>query len=221
MDYPKDAWELLSPRFTDTRRQRMLDVVKKRTEHIRLVVQDIHHPHNVSACIRTAEACGIQQNDVVTLKESFKPSTVARGVANWLTINRFYEIKDCIQELRAGGYKIVAGVPRPDAASLYEIPVDQPLAVVFGNEHAGIDNAWLDEIDYPFTIPMVGMVESLNISVSAAVTLHHLTKKSRDTVGDKYLISDEKQKALLNEWACKAVRSYEKELDSLRGNLNH
>ncbi len=216
MEYPKDAWELLNPRFTDKRRERMLDIVQKRTEHIRLVVQDIHHPHNVSACIRTAEACGIQLNDVVTLKESFKPSTVARGVANWLTINRYYEIKECIKELRKGGYKIVAGIPKPGAVSLYDLPVDQPLAVVFGNEHAGIDNAWLEEIDYTFTIPMVGMVESLNISVSAAVTLHHLTKTARDQLGDKYTISNEKQQALLNEWACKGVRSYELELENLR-----
>jgi len=216
MTFPKDAWELLNPRFTDKRRQRMLEVVSQRTNHIRLVVQDIHNPHNVSACLRSAEACGIQNTDVVTLKEKFRPSTVAKGVTGWLSIQRYFEIKACVADLRSQGYKIVAGIPKQDAVPLYDLPVDQPLAVIFGNEHAGIDKAWLEEIDHCFTIPMVGMVESLNISVSAAITLNHLTRTAHQELGDSYYIKQAQQQDLLNKWAWESVKDPENELARLR-----
>ena len=75
---PPDAWQLLKDRFTPARQARMTSVAASRTRAIRLVVQDIHNPHNVSACMRSAEAFGVQNVDVVCLKEKFSPSSVAR-----------------------------------------------------------------------------------------------------------------------------------------------
>lgn len=186
-----------------------MSVASQRTRHIRLVIQDIHQPHNVSACLRSAEAFGVQDCDVVTLSEKFKPSGVARGVNAWLKINRYQEIASCVKSLRADGYKIVAGIPIQTACPLEEIPVDQRIAVVFGNEHDGIAKEWLDHVDFPFTIPMVGQVESLNISVSAAITLHSLTERARrELASDTYHLSSEEQRLILNEWACNHFRSW-------------
>ena len=192
-------------------------VARGRTRHLRLVVQDVHQPHNVSACLRSADAFGLDLVDVVTLKHSFKPSTVARGVDGWLSIARHTDVKSCVAALRRDGFRLVAGLPRQDARPLYELPVDEKLAVVFGNEHSGIDAEWLDQIDYPFTIPMVGMVESLNISVSAAITLAHLTRAAREALapGD-YFLSATEQEDLLNRWIIAHVPSWEGELESLR-----
>lgn len=216
MTYPSDAWELLSPRLTDHRRQRMLSVAHQRTKHIRLVVQDIHDPHNVSACMRSADAFGIQNVDIVTLKEPFRASTVARGVNGWLHVNRFDSVAKCAENLRQKGFKIVAGVPTDDAVSLYDLPLDQPIAAVFGNEHAGIDSQWLEEVDQCFTIPMSGMVESLNISVSAAVTMAHLTHGAKEKLGPSYFLSSEEQTDLLNEWVCRTIHSHQAEIARLR-----
>lgn len=215
--YPDDAWDLLGGRLTPARRARLLAAVANRTRRVRLVIQDIHQPHNVSACIRSADAFGVQDVDVVTLKEKFKPSTVAKGVQHWMTLKRYQEIPTCIADLRAAGYKIVAGVPRPDAKSLYEIPAEQKIAAVFGNEHAGIDPAWLDAVDYPFTIPMVGLVESLNISVCAAITLAHLTRAVRAAVpASQYALSAAEQRTLLNEWICNQTPQWQLEIERRR-----
>lgn len=203
--------------LTPARRERFLNVVGQRTRHIRLVIQDIHEPHNVSACLRSAEAFGVQDCDVVTLKEKFKPSGVARGVNSWLTIRKHLEIAKCVQDLRAAGYKIVAGVPVQTAVPLDQLPVQEPLAVVFGNEHDGIAAEWLDHVDFPFTIPMVGQVESLNISVSAAITLHSLTARSRHAVStEHYLLGEDAKRRILNEWACNQFRSWPVLLQRLR-----
>jgi tRNA (guanosine-2'-O-)-methyltransferase len=215
--FAPDAWELLSPRLTDQRRARLERAAAGRTRHIRLVVQDLHDPHNVSACMRSAEALGVQDVDVVTLKEPFRVSTVARGVADWLTIRRHRDIPSAVAALRASGYLIVAGVPRTDAVSLYDLPLDRPIAVVFGNEHAGISPEWLAHVDQPFTIPMVGLVESLNISVSAAITLSHLTYASRVALPrERYYLSDAARSELLSRWICRQIPSWEGELARAR-----
>ena len=216
-DYPEDAWSHLAPLLTPSRRERMLATAHARTGYVRLVVQDIHNPHNVSACMRSADAFGVQDVDVVTLRESFRASTVARGVANWLTIRRWHDVQSCADTLKRDGYRIVAGVPRQDAVALHELPLDQPIAVIFGNEHQGIDPAWLERIDTPFTIPMVGMVESLNISVCAAITLYQLTRAARAAVpAERYLLSAQERNHLLATWSCRQVTAWPEVLARLR-----
>ncbi len=215
-EYPEDAWELLSPSLTEPRRAKLLRAVANRTDRIRLVIQDIHHPHNVSACLRSAEAFGLARVDIVYEKETFRPSTVAKGVAEWLQIKKHDSINTCVADLRKQGFLLAAGYPSA-TTSMFDLPVDRPIAVVFGNEHAGVANEWHEHIDIPFTIPMVGLVESLNISVSAAVTLSQLTHKARIELGDaKYLLSDAQRGALLSTWACSQLRSWESQLESLR-----
>jgi tRNA (guanosine-2'-O-)-methyltransferase len=203
--------------LTEARRDRMRRAAAARTRRIRLVIQDVHQPHNVSACMRSADAFGVQDVDVVIMDARFRPSTAAKGVHDWLTIRRHRQLAPCIESLKVGGYLLAAGVPSEAATPLYELPVDRPIAVVFGNEHAGIHPDWQPHIDLPFTIPMVGMVESLNISVSAAITLAHLTRAARAALSDDvYLLTEKEREALLCEWVCKQLRSYDERLRRLR-----
>lgn len=207
--FPEDAWRLMESMLTGQRRERLLNAARNRTRFLRLVVQDVHDPHNVSACLRSAEAFGLQDVDVVTLQETFRASTVARGVNHWLTIRRHRSVEACAAELRQGGFRIVAGVPKPGAKALDELPLDKPLAVVFGNEHQGIDPAWHQHIDEPFTIPMVGMVESLNISVSAAIAMHQLTKSARERLApETYFLKEDERNALLCSWICRQIPAW-------------
>ena len=218
---PSDAWKLLSPQLTDKRRERMLKTVGQRTNHVRLIVQDVHQPHNVSACIRSAEAFGVQNIDVVTLSTKFNPSTVARGVDEWVSIKKHESIPACITDLKQRGYLIAAAFPHGNAVSLHELPVDKPIAVAFGNEHEGLDSTWRDAADLCFTIPMFGIVESLNISVCAAITLHELTTKSRNTLPhDRYHLSPADQERLLNSWICRQITSWHQQLPRLRERLS-
>lgn len=207
--FPADAWMLMHSMLTDQRRERMLHAAENRTRFVRLVVQDVHDPHNVSACLRSAEAFGLQDVDVVTLHETFRASTVARGVNHWLTVRKHKSIAGCAAELRSHGFRIVAGVPKPGAKALDQLPLDKPIAVVFGNEHQGIDAEWHQHIDEPFTIPMVGMVESLNISVSAAIAMHQLTKSARERVAPaSYFLKDDERNALLCSWICRQIPAW-------------
>lgn len=215
--FPLDAWRLLSPSISDNRKKRLEHAAANRTEFIRLIVQDIHNPHNVSACLRSAEAFGVLNVDIVTLKEKFSPSTVARGASNWLNIERYVDIETCAKNVKASGFKIAAGFPDADAIPLDEIPIDEPITVLFGNEHDGVHKDWLQHIDYRFTIPMVGLVESLNISVCCAITLRELTRRAKKEVdSEKYFLNELSKNELLCKWICRQIRSYQGQLEKLR-----
>ena len=214
---PSDAWNLLSSMITSERRDKMSQVVENRTGHIRLIVQDIHNPHNVSACLRSADAFGVQFIDVVTLKKSYKASSVTKGSRHWLTIQNHQSVEECVASLKKAGYLIAAGMPpHSGSVSLSELPISKPVAVLFGNEHEGVHESWKPHINIHFSIPMFGMVESLNISVSAAVTLQRLTERARASESEKYQLTVSQKEALLNEWIFRQFKRNEKILSRLR-----
>lgn len=216
---PNDLWRRFRERLSDNRQKKLLQVVKKRTEHVKLVLQDVHNPHNVSACLRSAEAFGVLNVDVVCPKEKFNPSTVARGVHKWLQIRRFLDVHSCAKSLRAQGYKIFAGLPTQDSVPIEKMELNSPVAIVFGNEHDGIDNAWYEYLDGTFTIPMVGQVESLNISVSAAITLFSLTSRAAREVAN-YHIAESRQAELLNNWMARQIPSWQKQYAQVQSESN-
>ncbi|NRA47251.1 MAG: RNA methyltransferase [Oligoflexales bacterium] len=218
--YPQDAWKLLSGRLTPKRSKKMEEVASQRTKHLRLIIQDVHNPHNISACIRSAEAFGIQNVHVVALKNSFKTSTVARGAGNWLSIHRHESIEECANTLHKLGYSIAAGMPTQSSSPLHSMELSKPVAVLFGNEHEGVSPDWKKFIDLYFTIPMVGVVESLNISVSAAITMQHLSHRARlELSEDEYLLNPEEQNQLLCNWVCSQIPSWETECKVYRDRL--
>ena len=213
---PSAIWQTLKGRLTDSRRKRLEATASRRTNHLELVVQDVHQPHNVSACLRSAEAFGVGNIDIVTLGRPAKVSTVARGVGDWLTINRYETVQACASSLRSKGFKIAAGLPNAGVRTLSQVPIEQPLAVVFGNEHAGIDDSWHELIDYPFTIPTSGLVESLNISVCAAISLYDLTGRCKVALGTSYYLSTIEQERLLGTWLKNKIPSWRSEYSRLQ-----
>lgn len=202
---PSDLWHQLAGHFTSQRRSRLEKVAGLRTDRLRLVLQDVHNPHNVSACLRSAEAMGIMNIHIINLQESrYRPTTVARGVSSWLNIHNHQSIAEACQHLKGAGYKVAAAIPDGKLAkslSLSEVPVTTPLAICFGNEHEGLGSEWIGEVDYPFSIPMYGMVESLNISVAAAISLHHFSTSVRDAYGPQALLPQHEQETMLSRWA--------------------
>lgn len=215
--FPRDAWALLSPRLTPSRQARMQAVAASRSSHIRLVLQDLHDVHNIAACLRSAEAMGILHVDVVDRKSRFLHSSASRGARAWLTLKRWDSEAECAASLKQQGYLLAGAYPSADAVPLHAVAIAQPLAIVFGNEHAGLAPAWQELLDLRFTIPMYGMVESFNISVAAAVSLYDLSTRARHSLGAaQYALSPDAQRDLLCSWVCRNNAHYQGELARLR-----
>ncbi|MCX6123857.1 MAG: hypothetical protein NTV34_03800 [Proteobacteria bacterium] len=112
---------------------------------------------------------------------------------------------------------MAAAFPYGDAVALDDLPVDKPIALVFGNEHEGLHPTWREHSDVRFTIPMAGIVESLNISVCAAISLYAVTQKARKTLPpEQYFLSPADQRGLLNRWICQQTSSWELQIPVLR-----
>ncbi len=197
--------ELLESLVTPRRMERLLGSLDNRLGHIRLIVENIHNPHNMSAVIRSCEAFGVQHLHVVEETEEYK---IARGITKgshkWLDIHRHRDFSECAAEVKGAGFKIYAAMLSDEAVPLEEIPITEPVALLLGNEHDGVSKAAQELCDGAYMIPMYGFVQSFNISVAAALSLYSITSRMRSELGEKAALSPEEKTATLEKWLPKS-----------------
>lgn len=130
------------------------------------------------------------------------------GAQKWVDVNRFNSVKDCIANLKGKGYQIVATTPHEKDSVLHDFDVTKKSCFFFGRETEGLTQDVIDEADCFLKIPMVGFTESLNISVSAAIILQHVTFKLRQTDVNWQLKENELSEKRL-DWVKKTIKSYD------------
>lgn len=161
--------------MTPQRRARITHVLNHRQPDLTIILENVHDPHNISAVMRTCDAVGIQELFVLTTvigRHDFWGKKSSASAAGWLTIRQFDNTRECIEAVRQKYSKIFATHLGEQAVSLYDLDLTEPVAMVFGNEHAGVTEECLKYCDGNFIIPQVGMVQSLNISVACAITMY-------------------------------------------------
>lgn len=168
---------LLEPLVTDRRAQRLRETIGRRLASVQVVFDAPHDPHNGAAVVRSCEAFGVQYVNVVERKEKFllAPS-VARGSEKWIDLRLWQSSTDAIARMRdVDGLELVAAHPEGELApeDLASIP---RLGIVLGNERDGIAEDLLAACKRRVRVPMRGFVESLNVSVSAAILLSAATR---------------------------------------------
>jgi tRNA (guanosine-2'-O-)-methyltransferase len=175
----------LRPLLTDDRLDRIEKVLALRTRSVAVVVDGLIDPHNVSAVMRSAEAFGVQELHVIENAETLLASSrVAKGSERWLEVTRHSDPIGCVKALRARGFSVYVADANGQLA-LDELGTHKPVAVCFGNEHEGPSAALRAMADGTFAIPMRGFVESLNVSVAAAITLYTLTQGKSGTLSER------------------------------------
>ena len=191
--------------MTPEREARILHVLNRRQPDLAIVMENISDPHNVFAVMRTCEAMGVQHvyvlNTVVSKHKHFgtRSSSSAKG---WLTIHEFDNTAACMSEVKAKYGKLYATHLGVESKSLYDLDLTQSVALVFGNEHAGITEECLSYCDGNFIIPQVGMVQSLNISVACAITLYEAFRQRqvKGFYNGECRLSPEEYKELGTKW---------------------
>lgn len=174
--------EFLSQFITDERRNRFEEVLDYRTRHITVVLEDIFQPHNASAVLRTCDLRGIQDIHIVENVNHYDVNPeVVMGSTKWLNLYHYEEQEFntpvAFERLHEKGYKIVATCPHRNDFTPDTLPLDQPIALVFGTEKLGLTDYAVENADMHVRIPMYGFTESYNISVSAALLLYSLTNR--------------------------------------------
>ncbi len=186
---------------------RLEAVLAQRLGAVRVVVENLYHPHNMSAVLRTAEALGIQHVHVVDEPGHFEVSRrISMGAHKWLTVHRHREFGACADELTGAGFRLYAALLDPGAVALEEVPVAEPVALVLGNEKDGVSPAARARCHGAYTIPMAGFVQSLNVSVAAAVSLYDVTRRARAERPDGGLLAPAERAEVLARWLPKSAR---------------
>lgn len=191
---------------TDERMARLSEVLRRRQSDLTVVMENIHDPHNVSAMLRSCDAVGILRVHLVYTTETFpdvgqKSSASAR---KWVERVRHRSVKECYAQLRSEGCAIYATRLDGAARSLYDLDLTKPTAFVFGNEHRGVSEEAASQADATVMIPMMGMIQSLNVSVACAVSLFEAARQRlRAGRYDAATIGEEEFSRLLKAWAMK------------------
>ena len=190
--------------MTNERRKKIEEVLSKRQSNLTVVLENVFDPHNISAVMRSCDAVGIQEIDVLNTKIPLHKKWGARSSSSahkWLTVHQFDDVNKCFNDLRERFDKILTTHLSSDAVSLYEVDLTQRLALVFGNEHSGVSEEVRNLSDGNFIIPQVGMIKSLNISVACAVTLYEALRQ-KDMKGhySKQSLTSEQYNLLSNQW---------------------
>lgn len=168
---------------TGRRQTRIATVLARRQPDLTVVLEDVHDPHNVSAVLRSCDAIGILRAHAVYVEEEPPERSFARtssgSAAKWVEVARHDSVETCFAQLRAEGLRILVTALEPTSVDLFDTDLRQPTAIVFGNEMRGVSRQAIDLADGVLSIPMMGMVQSLNISVACAVTLYEALRQRR------------------------------------------
>ncbi|MHB8930905.1 MAG: TrmH family RNA methyltransferase [Melioribacteraceae bacterium] len=188
---------------TDERLQKIISTATARQFSLQVVMENIHDPHNVSAIFRTCDAVGVPKISLLYTFESFpRISKTSSSSANkWIDVEKYNDTKNCYDHLRAQGFKVYASILNKNAVNIYDIDLTQKVALVFGNEKRGVSAEAEKLADETFYIPMRGMIQSLNVSVAAAVTLYEAQRQRviKNMYGQSELEKKELD-ALIDRW---------------------
>jgi tRNA (guanosine-2'-O-)-methyltransferase len=177
---------------------------------MRILTENTFHPQNASAIMRHCDAFGIQQIHTVEDRCKFDPSVnIVRGTQKWVDVEHHASTAEALAALKAEGYRIVATTPHRCSATPETFDVTKgKFALVFGTEHAGISEEVVAAADDFLMIPMCGMVESLNVSASAAILIYMLSERVRQSV-DGWQLTDSENLKLLTRWTISSVKDFE------------
>ncbi len=189
-----------------TKRQIKLEtVISQRQTNIVVVLEDLHDPHNAAAIARTVEGFGIQNLHLIFEHEpSFNPKKLGKSTSSsankWLTFHTWRTTRDCFDSLKQEGCVIIGTTLTPDAVNLYTYSWQQKIALVFGNEHNGLSEYATQQCDAKIMIPMQGMVQSFNVSVSVGIVLGEVLRVRSNVPDSERYISEAERVLLLEDF---------------------
>ncbi|CQD58024.1 tRNA guanosine-2'-O-methyltransferase [Yersinia intermedia] len=149
-----------------------------RQPDLTVCLEQVHKPHNVSAIIRTADAVGIHQVHAIwPTTQMYTRLSAAAGSNSWVQVKTHPHIADAIAYLKSQDMQILATHLSDKAVDFREIDYTRPTCILMGQEKTGISPEALALADQDIIIPMIGMVQSLNVSVASALILYEAQRQ--------------------------------------------
>jgi tRNA (guanosine-2'-O-)-methyltransferase len=188
---------------TKNRIERVEQVLSQRHPDLRVVLEEVTNTHNASAVARTCDAAGILYVDIIYAEPEIFPvnEAISTRAEKWLHLTHYTSTRQCLQDLKDIGFKIAVTHLGLDAVEYTEVDYTQPIALVFGNESDGISPQALELADHVIKIPMFGMAQSLNLSVSVGIILYEaLKQRAADPTYTTPPLSPQESKLFKKKW---------------------
>ena len=164
---------------TDERIARVTKVLSCRQPDLRVVLEDVTNTHNANAVLRTCDAAGVLNVDIIAAGGDPLPinKAITTRADKWLELRYYPTAVNCLAKLKGEGFRIAATHLGPGAVPYDQLDYTGPTAIVFGNEKEGLSAGALELADVKIRVPMFGMVQSLNLSVSVGVILYEAVRQ--------------------------------------------
>ncbi|ABV34945.1 tRNA guanosine-2'-O-methyltransferase [Shewanella sediminis HAW-EB3] len=162
---------------------RINEMLDNRQPDLTLCLDKVHKTNNIAAVIRTADAVGIHQVHAIWPDLDMRVSgNTASGSQQWVKTIRHDHMDEAQTQFRAQGMQILATNFSEDAVDFREIDYTRPTAIILGNERDGVSPEGIAAADQHIIIPMIGMVQSLNVSVASALIMYE-AQRQREAAG--------------------------------------
>lgn len=199
--------ERMRPFVSEARQARIEAVMAARLRSVEVAIENPYDPHNAAAVVRSAEALGIWAVHVIAASDRIlRAGGTTTGTHNWIETRHHAGRDEFLAEfaLRTDGM-LLAGACVDATHMLDELPIDRPICLLFGNEHAGLSAAAQAACAVRFRIPIYGFAESYNLSVAAALSLYSQTSRRRSALGRLGDLDDETSEIERARWYLRSI----------------
>jgi tRNA (guanosine-2'-O-)-methyltransferase len=203
---PDAVCAALEPMLTAERIARIDQVLAARLGSVIPVVENTYDPHNAAATIRTTEAIGLGELHVIETEHRFSVARgVTRGAHRWIDLHRWGSAEAAVAGLHARGFRVFATLPGAPH-TIDDVDVTAPVAIAFGNEHAGLSPAAIAACDGAIGVPMFGFTESFNLSVTVALAMTRIAARRRAAIGSLGDLDEPRRRELRARWFALKLR---------------
>ncbi len=157
-------------------------VLSRRQQDLTVIMENVHKPRNMAAIARTCDAVGIPEVHVVSnyCRHNFLNAKSAGGCKKWIKTISQPSIDSVYKLLKSKGYQILAAHFSENAVHYRKVDYTIPTAIVVGSELDGMTPHAAENADQSIIIPMMGMSQSLNVSVATALILFEAQRQRED-----------------------------------------
>jgi len=189
--------------MTPERFHKLETILQRRQLDLTVLMDNVHKPHNLSAIMRTCDAVGIHNMHAVTRERFIKTvKDVTQGTGKWVNVQIHPDLNDAVTHIKANKMQVLAAHLSNTATDFRKIDYTQPTAVMLGTELHGVSDEGLEMADQHVVIPMLGMIDSLNVSVAAAMILFEAQRQRLQTgMYSKQQLANDAYKKILFEWS--------------------
>ncbi len=185
--------------------ERIKNVLNSRMKNLTVLVEAVNKPHNLSAILRSCDAAGVFEANFISEKDKVKTfNSTAQGSQKWVKLNNHETTISAVSELKKKGFKLYGTTLNENSTDYRNFDYSENTCFVLGAEKWGLSDQLISKVDESIFIPMLGMVQSLNVSVAASILLFEAIRqresKSLLPLKGEGLSAEEYEKTLF-EWS--------------------